>query len=353
MEQVLDLQALLAPIPGDKPAGEDMSSSTEFDEIKEARRADEDLPQGDWETELKSAEWPKVKRGATELLSRKTKDLQVSAWLTEAITNLHGFAGLRAGLTLTRDLISNYWDSVYPLMEDGVAVRSSKIAWINANLPTVVANVPLCAPEAGGFGLRRWNEAKEVDNVARRDPAAARRLIDEEKKVSSDTIDKAVKATPDQFFRSLYEDVNACREALRSLEEAVDAKLTENGPSLSGLRTVLDQCVQVVTKTAKDRGILTIEVSGAEGVDVSQRGTGSDAGPAGVPGSRQEALRKLAEAAHYFRTYEPHSPVAYLVDRAAKWGSMSFDRWLGEVVKDRTQLDALYELLGIKPDEST
>jgi type VI secretion system protein ImpA len=47
---VIDLEALLAPIPGDNPAGQDMSDSLELDEIKkEARRSEDlDLNQGEW-----------------------------------------------------------------------------------------------------------------------------------------------------------------------------------------------------------------------------------------------------------------------------------------------------------------
>jgi len=61
----------------------------------------------------------------------------------------------------------------------------------------------------------------------------------------------------------------------------------------------------------------------------------------------------LVEAAQYFRNNEPHSPVAYLVDRAVRWGGMSFERWLEEVVKDPNQLQSLYELLGIKQDQTS
>ena len=43
---VIDLEALLAPIPGDNPAGESLQYSGVYDEIREARRADDTLAKG-------------------------------------------------------------------------------------------------------------------------------------------------------------------------------------------------------------------------------------------------------------------------------------------------------------------
>ena len=56
---------------------------------------------------------------------------------------------------------------------------------------------------------------------------------------------------------------------------------------------------------------------------------------------------RLEEVAAYFRANEPHSPVAYLLDRAVKWGNMPLDRWLQEVVKDKNVLGELNETLGL------
>ena len=72
--------------------------------------------------------------------------------------------------------------------------------------------------------------------------------------------------------------------------------------------------------------------------------TGGTSGPVQ---SRREALQRLAEVADYFRRAEPHSPVSFLVNRAVRWGDMSLDQWLAEVVKDPTTLGSLYETLGV------
>ena len=68
---------------------------------------------------------------------------------------------------------------------------------------------------------------------------------------------------------------------------------------------------------------------------------------AGPIHTRQEALIRLAEVAGFFRRTEPHSPVAYLVQRAIKWGQMPLEVWLQEVIKNDGVLDQLRETLGL------
>src|ERR1700754_2359360 len=102
--EVIDIEALLAPVSDERPAGENLQYSGLHDEIREARRADEDFEQGDWRRDLKVADWKQVLNLATGTLTAKTKDLQICAWLAEALVKLYGLAGLGAGLKLMRGL---------------------------------------------------------------------------------------------------------------------------------------------------------------------------------------------------------------------------------------------------------
>ena len=63
----------------------------------------------------------------------------------------------------------------------------------------------------------------------------------------------------------------------------------------------------------------------------------------------QNLLNRLNDIAEFFKRTEPHSPVAYLVQRAVKWGDMPLDMWLQEVVKDPGVLYQLRETLGVMP----
>ena len=100
MKTTIDINSLLAPIPGENPAGEDLRYSPIYDDLKEARRADDPLERGEWQREIKTSDWDKVISLAVDALSKKSKDLQIAAWLTEALIRKEGFSGLVAGLRL-------------------------------------------------------------------------------------------------------------------------------------------------------------------------------------------------------------------------------------------------------------
>ncbi len=112
---------LLDPIPGPSACGENLYYSPIYDKIKEARRRDEEIPQGDWQLETKKADYVQVIKLAVEALSRKSKDLQLAAWLSEALLRQEGIGAFVGGLDLLRGLLETYWDGVYPELEDGDA----------------------------------------------------------------------------------------------------------------------------------------------------------------------------------------------------------------------------------------
>ena len=106
---VIDVDQLVAAVPGGQPAGADLRYLPIFDEIKAARRAAEVEP-----GEL--GPWRKVADLATRA-SARSKDLQLGIWLLEAFARLDGFRGATAGLALTRRLLDDFWDSVYPQLD--------------------------------------------------------------------------------------------------------------------------------------------------------------------------------------------------------------------------------------------
>ena len=99
---VINIDALLEPIPGDNPAGQYLRYSGIYDEIAEARRADDALNRGEWQTELKLADFRKVISLGVPALEKESKDLQIASWVSEALVKEHGFVGLRDSLKMMR-----------------------------------------------------------------------------------------------------------------------------------------------------------------------------------------------------------------------------------------------------------
>src|SRR5436305_2398605 len=98
---LLNVEALLAPIPGANPAGVLVPLTTR-QKFALLRKEGEVNVEGETEGEVKKADWPAIVRLAQDTLTRTSKDLLVAACLTEALVKLHGFAGLRDSLQLLR-----------------------------------------------------------------------------------------------------------------------------------------------------------------------------------------------------------------------------------------------------------
>ena len=91
---------LLNPIAGDNPSGANLRYAPVFDKLKEARREEDDAPQGEWKRERKVADCKAVIKLAGETLAAQVYPLMLmhaSAWLERQ-------AGVVLGLKWARNL---------------------------------------------------------------------------------------------------------------------------------------------------------------------------------------------------------------------------------------------------------
>src|SRR5262245_47302469 len=96
-EPLINLDELLAAIPGDHEAGEPAPFQVREDleqHRKEIDPNDFDPSDPARPTEAKKADWPKIIRLGSETLARSSKDLLVAARTTEGLARQHGFGGL-------------------------------------------------------------------------------------------------------------------------------------------------------------------------------------------------------------------------------------------------------------------
>ena len=346
---MLDTGALLAPISEQAPAGADLSFSAEFDRILECRRADDPtLDQGAWQTDIKSADWNGVLRDCNTLLRTRTKDLRVAGWLSESATRLHGFAGLAAGFQLTAGLCDHYWDALHPLAHDGdQEERIGNLGWLLSNAQQWIRAVPIVVAPQGRFSLVDFEHAHSGSG----DPSDGRPTLD--------TLEAARRDTPHDVYRQLADAIPNCVAALIALQSAVDARLGQDGPSFSAVAELLDHVQRTVLRFAREAGILLDGHTDAEepaAAPGSIDQLAADAAqpalvrPSGTLATRREALQQLRQVADYFRRTEPHSPVAYLAEKAARWGEMPLHVWLRRVIKDHATLEQMEEMLDVNTE---
>lgn len=360
---VIDIEALLAPISEENPVGESLQYSGEYDEIREARRSEDNLEQGDWQRDAKTAEWPKVVTIASSALASKTKDIQIGGWLTEALVNLYGFVGLRDGLKLMRGLHEQYWDNLFPEIDEGdMDARANAITFMDSKIEIPLKSVPLTKSGLGtDYSYIQWEDSTKfdipedldsLDSDAHARFSALKAQAEEEGKTTAEQWRKAKGASRRAFYEETFLVLNECWEEFQGLDRVMDEKFGRQTPGLGALKRTLDQVRTLVEKTVKEKRILEPDPStdGELSADGQQQ-EGGASGPLGAVGpirGRADALKRLAEVAYYFQTTEPHSPVAYLVQRAIKWGQMPLEVWLEDVIKDGTVLGHLKETLGLE-----
>lgn len=333
---MLEQDDLLAPISADNPAGDDLSFSPEFDAIQEARRADDpSLDQGEWVTELKHADWPTAAALCAELLRSRTKDLRVAAWYTEASARLRGLPGLADGFRLLAGLCEQHWDAVHPQDRDaGHEERAGNLGWLVANAVQWLRATPVTDGPGGGFSLGDF-EAAHANGGA-----------DQDGQSRIEVLEAARRDTAPGFHLALLSELEDCRAALEAFKAAVDGRMGADGPSFTALLEQLDALGHAVTRFARDAGALVDDGQVGEGL-AAQPGLAAPSANGGAVSSRSEALARLREVADFFRRTEPHSPVAYLADKAARWGEMPLHAWLRRVIRDDATLAGLEELLDV------
>ena len=328
------VEQLLNPVSGAAPCGEDLAFSPELDAIAQARKADDpSIEQGAWVTALKEADWKFVSKRCALLIETRSKDLQLAVWLAEASAKTGGLRALGDALLVIGALCERYWDGLYPLPdEDGFERRTGNLCWIAARIPQLVTECPVT--EGTAISMRDIEAARAhgVDAIANVEAARSR--------------------TSAAFQQALLDDCRHCLAALGELEKAVDARLEADGPSFSAARTALQNLAHFVTPTVNPAAIVPVAAAGslaAAGAVVPALA----AAPAlaGAIGSRAQALGQLRMVADYFRRTEPHSPVAYLADKAAMWGEQPLHLWLRTVVKDAGALAHVEEMLGVAKEE--
>lgn len=358
---VVDVDVLLAPIAGENPSGENLRYSGLYDEIAEARRADENLEQGDWQTDLKVADFDRVIDLAVPALSTRTKDLQIGVWLTEALVKKHGFAGFRDSLKLLAGLQDQFWDTLHPEIEEGdVEGRANAIAWLDTEKGLLaVKGAPFTGGE--GYGFLDWEDSKtfdfpeNLDTLGSEDQqkyAELKTQADRERRVTADLWRKERAATRRASCEQVNFLIEECWTAFNDLNRVIEEKYDQKqAPGLTNLKKTLDEVHTEVKKLLEEKRIEepdeTDEIEGeaGEGAEGAIAGGAKGAGTGAIQ-SRRDALKRLADVASFFQKTEPHSPVSYLVQRAVKWGNMPLESWLQDVIKDESILFQLRQTLG-------
>ena len=367
---VLNFETLLAPIPGEKPVGGDLrvnaGPTSLYYQVKDgrnaARAAERRIEGGTDET---PPDWKPVVNTATKALSEATKDLELTAYLLEGLCRTQGFAGLRDGFRFARELVTNFWDGIYPLPdEDGLATTLAPLAGLNGDDAegTLIAPIMRVAiTESAALGKLNTAIYLQAVAVAKMvDPEARERRI-KAGAPSMEMVQKAVDETPAPFYRTLHDDLTAALDEFAKMNAVLDEKGGRFAPPSSAIRNALEGVLAAVNDVARNKLAVTAPAPAATDASANgaatngQPGAASD-GPAGerlpVIRSREDALNAILQLSEYFRRMEPHSMVPYALEQAVRWARMPLPELMVELIDDESARRALFRQVGIRRTES-
>jgi type VI secretion system protein ImpA len=362
-----DLEALLAPIPGDSPQGidirEDFSAASPYNRLRDARSEARDAERGQdaGEADVRdpTPSWRSIRELALTTLAATTKDLEVAAWLTEALVRSHGLAGLAAGAQLMKGLAERYWDGLFPLPDDyGMETRVAPVTGLNGRdgngslIQPLYKLVLFNRTDGAPVAYYQYRQSEQLGTLE----GERRQQRIDAGVVPLETLERDARAAGGGLFAGLLSDAQAARDAWQTMADLLDEKAGADGPSTTAVRDLLSGIIDVATRYAP------ADTTGGGAGGVAEPSTGGAAigtaggmgftGIAATPGqaaSREEALRALAGIASFFRRTEPHSPLSYTLDEAVRRGRMSWPELLAEVVADADTRNSILTHLGIRP----
>lgn len=344
---ILDIDSLVAPIPGDDPSGTSVSFTLR-ERLDQARKEvnPEDFDPRDpmRPTDPKRADWTGITGLTVEALSHSSKDLMLVARLMEAMTNLHGFAGLRDGLRLARRLVEEAWDRLRPPIEepDDLEVRAAPFNWLDdsdrgALFPNRIRACRVLDGPAGPISWTEWDLARTGRSS-----------------IPSEEIEKAVEAAPRESCQVVADNLDEATEDLQQLLNILNEKMGQAAPGLTQFRQALFDCRTLAHQILGRKGPAPSVDAGAEaeGEAGGEGGAEGDAkggsSLAGAIKNRAQAYQRLNEIADALAVLEPHSPIPFVIRRAIALGQLSFPELMKELIADASVLGDMSRNLGIR-----
>jgi type VI secretion system ImpA family protein/type VI secretion system ImpA/VasJ family protein len=224
----LDITQYLVPIREDEPAGESLQYDDEYDKIQNAR-VEEALTDIDEESKKwakknpKRANWDVVISVGLDALKKKSKDIQIAAWVTEALTRQKGLVGLRDGLRLILAIQDKFWNTAHP-GEGDPEVREGIYDFLDdqRRLPFLIRETPLVDVKGKpAYSFYDYEASRKLENDLLKESDSRERDQLLAGKLRAEDFDLLVKATDRDFYVSTITILDECLEATQQLNTSL------------------------------------------------------------------------------------------------------------------------------------
>ena len=312
----LTVEALLAPVPGDDPVGEDLSYDndraaleTVFETSESA--ADEEAAEQDWRAVLKQI----------EAQFARSKDIWLAAYLCRAGARSGDLETVEVGARVLAGLFERYWPTVHPQLEElgfmGRKAPCDSLATRAGFLAPLQKAVLISHPRLGRFSgadLERFrSEGVSADGYG-----LFRAALDE--------------LGPDGLTEALAR-LDSIEDAFRRADRIFTGEAAgEPSPNFAVAYAALATLKQAVSAFMDEGGARAPEALAATGGSAAPAAGGGAFG--GAVTNRNDVVRALSAVADYYRRNEPGHPLQQLMIRAQTWVTLDFYSLMKEIAPD-------------------
>lgn len=312
----IDVDALLAPVSEEAPAGVDLSEDNDrlaIDDVFESvQRPDFDGDEPNWRA---------ISDELVAMLGR-SKDLWLAVYLCRAGARLGDLGQIAGAATVLAGLLET-WDPIYPSLEDvgaqGRKSRCSELSQRRSFLSTL-ESVPLVEdPRHGAFALadlERFSGEEEFSNVG-----FARIMQADGKEKLADTLAQ---------LDRISDAVSRCDAAFSQHAES-SADRPDFGPLFQSLRRMRKAVAAFIGAEASPEEAAP---DGAATHAPAESAAETPGAAVGAIRNRDDVVRALQAICAYYARHEPASPVPLALRRAQAWVDLDFLTVLQDIAPD-------------------
>lgn len=312
----MDLEALLAPVSDDSPAGEDLSYDGERQIIEQSFDVPVDASeQPDWRDTIK----------LIAAQSERTKDVWLAIYLARAGARQGRLETVELGCQMLAGLFEQYWDTVHPTLDElgfqgrkGPCESLTKISeFLGPLRRTILIEHPRLGNYSGADLERFATEGEGAEGYGMFRAAIA----------EADTAD----------LQAAIDRLDSIRDGIRR----ADVVLTANadGDTGTNFQTTYETIEAIRSALAPYAGITADAAGESDDGDYGSGAPGQSGGGPRIAGrvdSRDDVVTALEAIGDYYRRREPSSPILALIQRARAWVNMDFMAVLEDIAPDST-----------------
>ncbi len=280
-ESLVRIEDLLAPIDGG--AGADVSYDEKFEQVKLEVDKLSSIT-GD------HCNWGTVASLSEELLLEKSKDFRIACYLACTKMRAGELTALLDGLVLVRELMTRYWDTMFPPL-NRLRARAGMVGWMSDQSGEVVGAIKLKASDA-----------------------ALVKCI-EEQSTALDTLSR-------ERFAEHFPGMSKLREGIRTLSRSLPKEAPKAPPPKPAAPATGEPAATEATAPPHAAPPVAAAVH-APAAATAPAGGGASAASVGTAEDARRALepttRLLGKMGQLMRTEKPENPVAYRLSRFGMW----------------------------------